>query len=255
MIQTAWNISAQFPAIFVSFHCLLKMCWIPFLVFHSFLCFVPLSADFECETAFECVNRTWTNITQGSDVKTQSQGYKSMYGRLTSISNTECDAIACQASHSCQQMSLIDVGCYVSGNGVQSLSYIGEVRTSTGSIFCSGVASCIYSTLISGSGIQCLSGQSCSNAIIKSTPSIVSEGGYSMLNAIIYSGGKNISVYLGGYYAGYNLTIICQSGDICDLECKGNACYKTFFKCHSNSVCSVTSCDEDGTGNQISCPI
>ena len=205
-------------------------------------------ADFECDTPFVCSNLTLTNVTEGDDVSTLGQGYKSIYGQGASLSNTICSAIGCHGSHSCQRMSFIDAGCGITGWGVQSLSYVNDVRAT--SISCSGVASCIGSTLITP-WLSCGGGQSCTNTIIKATASINLYGAYSMLNSIIYSNNTDITLDMQGYNSGYNLTIICEKNDTCTLYCRGNACSKTFLKCHSDSVCIVYYCN----GNTIDCPI
>ena len=209
---------------------------------------VRLSTCLDCDSPFICSNRTLTTVTEGIDVITKAQGYKSIYGQGASIFNRNCSQFGCYGSRSCQRMSFVHVGCNIEAHGTQSLSYISDIIAS-GSISCLAVASCIHSTL-TASSVYCHGGQSCSNTVIKATPQVEASAAYSILNSIIYSNRTNISIELEGYHAGYNLTIICEKHDTCALTCHGNACLKTFFKCHSDSVCIVNNCDN----NVIDCP-
>ena len=204
-----------------------------------------VSCQVTCDSPFICSNTTLSTSTE--DTYTSGNGYKSIYGKGASISNNACNTVSCGGSHSCQKISFIDVGCSVIGSGAQSLSYVDQVILSDNLITCD-TASCIFSTLISHGGISCYGNQACINANIKGSEIINGDGAYSLMNAIIDSESNmtslNMNVELRGYYAGYNLTIICQSNDTCTVTCYGNACQKTFLKCHPESVCNVINCDD-----------
>ena len=106
------------------------------------------------------------------------------------------------------------------------------------------VESKIYGQIVSCYGIE-----SCMSAIMIDITSVVGIGACSLRNAVIQSGNNDMNVVLSGYYSGYNLTIICQNGVTCTIDCSGNACFSTYLDCENGNC--IINCDEL---QSIDCP-
>ena len=73
---------------------------------------------------------------------------------------------------------------------------------------------------------------------------IYGHGQFSLYQSEIQSSGKSwvpitVDIYLTGYYAGYSMTMQCNSNDICNLHCYGNACYNVKLSCNNLDNCNA----------------
>ena len=75
--------------------------------------------------------------------------------------------------------------------------------------------------------------------------SIGANGYRALEGALIDSGGSDISIVLRGADAGFESTLICRDGSVCNLECQGNACSGMMYQCEGNAVCNLDGCDGD----------
>ena len=151
--------------------------------------------------------------------------------------------IACYGDHSCANV-LTNITASASEDNVRTID-------------CRGMASCMGTKLLdTGRLIDCRAERACSDSILQAKDHISGGGAYSLMNSIIYPFEGKATVYLRGYYSGYNATLICEpNGEItCSVNCAGNGCKGFIFQCKSeNGVdCYVNGCDESAG---VNCPI
>eukprot|EP01084_Bolivina_argentea_P272502 463987_1 len=172
-------------------------------------------------------------------------GYKSMFGTTTSMSGGN-NQISCDGAFSCDQISFINTSIKTRCFGSNSCSNIDTVTIDgtnkfSNSLRCTGANSCRYSKLRVETEVQCKADQSCAYTNIQQTSSIFANSAYSLYNAVIDSTGSPgnvLNITLSGYYAGFGAQITCQSTDICNINCYGNACYMLYINCVNNN-CNI----------------
>eukprot|EP01084_Bolivina_argentea_P148518 259632_1 len=200
--------------------------------------FISSLAQFQqCNNAFECVGTEWV-----LSIELDGNGYKSLYGSNTSITNYQ-RMISCEGAFACAQISFINntqSGVYCRGSwscaNIDGLSYINAKY-----VYCYGSNSCENSNVISNAQVDCLGSQSCIYTNI-SAPSVSAYGAYSLYESIIDSElvpNNILTVELKGYQSGFGATIICRAGDICDIYCHNNGCEMLYLECEQNSNCNI----------------
>eukprot|EP01084_Bolivina_argentea_P066192 120660_1 len=199
-----------------------------------------------CDNAYQCVGTAWEPYAGDS---LYSRGYKSLYGPSTSMTLAgTSSSILCYGAYSCAEMSFISTGgeidCYGSHSCANidksSISYI-DAR----SISCYGSNSCQNTNIRTGyrevEYIGCFGDKSCSSANI-SARNIYAHGSQSLYGSTIDSNDFNgyvLTVYLDGYQSGFGATIICRSGDTCNIYCYFNGCQMLFVFCEDDMDCNV----------------
>eukprot|EP01083_Nonionella_stella_P139304 424674_1 len=191
--------------------------------------------------AFERANESTTFTTTTNTDGVWVDGYKGHYGSLSTINSSTycvCDgayscAIAssitadadCEGSLSCFQVSNLN-GIYHDGSGVNSIAYT-SIRAGSGDVHCRGEQSCAFSN-------------------IKEFAEIYAPGAYSLLNATmdtintIVPAYTPISIFLMGYYSGFEASITCRVGHVCFIYCGvASACTNLHLNCYGN--CSIIS--------------
>ena len=162
--------------------------------------------------------------------------------------------IECDGSYSCASSNK-SIAAGSSGatrcHGYQSC--INSQIQGSGNIDCFGLNSCGNTMIdgsISGNSLQCSGAASCANSTIIGVESVQGFGYYSLYGTIIYSGGVgDLTVGLTGYFAGYNLTVICHHNDTCTINCQDSGCAQTFIYCsdeisdHCNIICDNATSD------------
>lgn len=210
---------------------------------------VLVKSQTTCSLKYECANST---IEEAID-DVECSGYRSCTGSNITA-NSE---IQCSGAYSCYKSGHLEPGgaIYCRGDGAcleANILYNGVV---SGSVACVSPNSCVDTFVNSSISnvlvMTCPADNSCSQSDIV-TSSLYGYGGYSLNNATIQSTNdfNDLDVYLGGYFAGYGATVVCQDGDTCEINCYGNACYNLSFICQSGASCSVV-CDNNAS---IACP-
>ena len=223
-----------------------------------------------CSSAREC---------QGESISThatpiQSLGYKS----IDSGDSTAFDSyIICAGSYSCAESSQIeaytdtpnisitvfcsgDHSCYnttrlTANNANNHETYDVDYNKTIELIQCGGSESCTnIKVWISTHEIICSGDESCARSpqviSVSRMPDTIRNmkiygyGQFSLYQSEIYSTGESwepitVDIYLTGYYAGYSMTVQCNSNDICNLHCYGNACYNVKLSCDNLDNCNV----------------
>lgn len=160
-------------------------------------------------------------------------------------------------SFSCINVPLIVANSVVHCRGFHSCR--GSTIQNDATVLCYAASSCAettikeetyYGSTVYGVFIYCYGKFSCAKANISGNDDIQATGSYSLYGSTVYSNGTDIDVDISGYFAGYNLTIVCSSGDSCAVECFDNACVETYFYCDD----SVSTCTVDCNSTSGSCP-
>ena len=226
-----------------------------------------ICSSLECLEAYSCMN------SYESDTWIRMGGYKSGFG--TSLEATPTGTIQCDGSDSCQHSPLItthagsfycngDKSCVNSNIIINETNNVEQdISLLATSVACLGTNSCQNST-INGTKTACHGDHSCSNTIlnchsVNGTQCVfVGWGAFALTNSVVYSRNNDINIRLNGYLTGYNLFVLCRSGQTCQIICDGNACNHTFIICvprilnSSYSGCNIDRvCDED---RSIQCP-
>eukprot|EP01084_Bolivina_argentea_P275490 469831_1 len=194
-----------------------------------------------CYNAFECVGTEW--VISNYNEKIYGLGYKSLYGPTTSITaNYQTYDVYCAGAFSCAQISFIQYHFYVPCSGshscanINGLSYINAKTVS-----CSGSNSCENSHIIAWQNVNCQGSQSCIYTNI-TAPLVYGSGAYSLYASMIDSllvTDNTLKIYLRGYQSGFGATIICRTGDICNIYCYNNGCEMLYVECEQNSNCNI----------------
>ena len=197
------------------------------------------------------------------------------------------DTVSCYGESSCRESNRIiaswNLNCVASYSCAATNQFISGESDTT----CSGFKSCINSTIqnaenanINCDGYQscantnmtrdyytyrnttirdpfdafgrfifCYGSKSCANATISGTQTIIGDGYYALYGSMIYSSGiGQLFIMLRGKYAGYNLSIVCESSDTCDIMCTDNSCVNTYVFCNTTeNNCDITCDNENNT--------
>eukprot|EP01084_Bolivina_argentea_P274170 467249_1 len=163
--------------------------------------------------------------------------------------------ICCRAVESCSttKISYDDPAASIICSAIFSCQYSIISSTNDINIECSGAHSCDtavikISSLAAGVGtIHCYGIYGCRLAKINKISTILCTGHASCYLSNITSNGSDISVYLNGRGAGYQATIICNEGDMCNIFCNTyNSCRQLQLYCYGQCV---VDCSQD-----IHCP-
>lgn len=212
------------------------------------LCQHSISQFIQCDTPYVCSNQTW-NITNSA----YPRGYKGLYGKQASL--FAGGELACYGGHSCEKIHSATVSGDFDCWGDHSCYGITTkgLTTTGGYTYCYGDLSCAHTTILSiYNHIICGGRLSCSNSIINQTPVIWARGAYVLYNSIIHST-NGMQLFMYGYLAGYNGTLICADHHSCTVQCRGNGCRNFRMDCSGNgTTCTVQNCDES---QNVACPM
>ena len=201
-----------------------------------------------CFSQSYCATRACVNQTLNTSGEVVSRGYKSNYGPLTRITANNVDSFGAFGMTKAQYIKDND-GSETLCTGDSSCSQIKQFNTVN--LDCHSMNSCSHIENLKATTLLCDGELSCSYSTITQTPNMYGLGAYSMMNANISSGGIDVQLLLQGYYAGFNATFTCSSGDSCAITCQGNGCRYLKTISQSGSTLSVTCDDSDSTY----CPI
>ena len=192
--------------------------------------------------ARECVNQT---LSTNGDVT--SEGYKSNYGPLTNITADHIYLRGAFAMTKAQYMESTAAIYGSSCSGDSSCSQVKELVASN--LFCYSMNSCSHIEDLKTS-LQCTGELSCAYSTIRGSGQINGLGSFSLMNTNIFSNG-GIRADFEGYYAGFNATLTCNSGDSCVIVCAGSGC--GYLKIISESGSSINVICSESNGKP--CPI
>ena len=212
-----------------------------------FACFGSLVQSQTVCSSFGCANKT-------IDISTTliSNGYKSNSGQTSIVRATYFQGYGA-------------FGFY-QASSVTATATQGQISTCSGDSTCSsvdrlhgfrlyiyGMNGCSHSNYVTAvAPVWCLAEQSCSYSTLAQANAIQAFGAYSVLGSTIYSNGTDMTVVLGGYYAGFNGTLICTTGSTCNVVCYGNGCHYFRYYCENGATCNTYLCNDTLS---IPCPI
>eukprot|EP01084_Bolivina_argentea_P319974 555064_1 len=168
--------------------------------------FVSIAQQQECNTAFECVNNSWTVSSW-----LYGNGYKSLSGSFTSVSGSNYQGSAyCAGASSCKDIAFISNTLYANCYGSHSCSSThGSSYIDATSVHCSASNSCenmdIRCRPAVWSKLKCQADQSCNYANI-SSPYVTASGPYALYGSMIdtnHTPNGQLTVSLQGYQSGF----------------------------------------------------
>ena len=174
----------------------------------------------------------------------QVESYKGIIGAKAEIETRDFDG---HASFGLYDVGTLEITRYADCNGDYSCAVTEYLNISSWSE-CYGAGSCSYndhfSCECSYDWLVTNGAFSLGNSYIYDTSPIYADGAFTLMNSVVDSKGSisSLSMYLYGFGAGYNATIVCREGDRCTIRCYGYGCFGTIVVCETNATCS-TDCD------------
>ena len=202
----------------------------------------PSEITTQCNYESQCANQ---NIN--TSLQVFGRGYKSLSNSSvtsTNISVGSASPITCSGAFSCTTArSLIADNIQCRGShACNGAIYISALTNDTLiTIYGQGYRA-LAKSYVAMPILHCSGGQSCANIYTSTSSRIYASGSYSLYNATIMSV-NGITVYLGGYNAGYGTKIFCQSSHVCHIMCSSNACSNLFLQC--DGTCDIRSHPSD----------
>ena len=150
----------------------------------------------------------------------------------------------------------------LAGYGTNSYAnvHLDNVTTNNFELVCRGHCDCLLTQINATSQkfvAKCDGLSSCAYSKINWSPTnntlsnliVTGNGALSLYNSYLITNGdgSNVTITLSGFLAGYGLTILCQTGDQCIINCdSAHACYNTTLICDSDSdgICTVNNCNQ-----------
>ena len=145
------------------------------------------------------------------------------------IALTASSTINCAGSYACFAATKLTTLGAVSCRGLFSCAYVNYIYPSSSDTYCYGEQSCVNSTIYDTSGrdVRCYGALSCYGATLYISGDAQFEGFYSGENAVVSSSDSSIFVQL--YSMCGNVTVICNSGHTCTIDCYESGCNRAIF--------------------------
>eukprot|EP01083_Nonionella_stella_P029016 79960_1 len=138
--------------------------------------------------------------------------------------NSPQNVLTCDAAFACTYTSITGYGQgLIEGFGAHSLSH-SQIVADWSRIRCIGYQSCSYSTF---------------TKYQSSSTEITADAAYALSHSNIDILAGTLEIYFRGYYAGYNATLHCNGGTICNIYCFYNGCGGLVIDCHINANCII----------------
>ena len=208
------------------------------------LTFHPVRSQMDCVAESECAYST--QLVPSGDL--ECSGYKScIFSNLTAL-----DDVSCSGTYSCYSAIQINgTGTVICrGDGSCANAFIAAGVSVVG---CYAPNSCFQTTVDSSISLQvyCNGDNSCSQSNMTAI-TLTANGAYSFNNGTVSSAqlGPSHVYTFTGYFAGYGGTVICLDSDVCTIDCYGNACYNLTIDCDAGATC-IVNCDNNAS---IVCP-
>ena len=201
----------------------------------------------QCNNAYECFD----SILSGDYL--EAQGYKSAAGDGTSITTTSSASVV-SGSFGVYNADSFTAGGNVDLTGAFSgmnndFSVSSTILISgygTGSMVNSKVD---VSTSSGSSWLRCAGDSSCKGVIATGDIGLWANAAFSASNVEITTGGNGASFTFGypAYYAGYNSTVTCSSGDRCSFSCYASGCFGAYINCETGATCYINNVRNSNT--------
>lgn len=212
---------------------------------------------YDCDSAYECQGQS---LSSTSTELIRCEGYHSCdNASITANGAYEGWGLLCRGAYSCYKAPQIVVSAgYFGCTGLLSCARSNYLY-SPGYVMCIGEKSCAYSTIYhtSSAETQCDGVRSCKGSTIYESSSVEFRGLFSGENAVV-SSQSSISVTIWNGDSAPYLTILCNNGHTCTINCYGNGCndgnYITFND--SNGGTFSYNCDDSNYPAYVStvCP-
>ena len=199
----------------------------------------------QCYNEFECVNSTIV-VTSGS-IDCYGLG-SCAWSSIDNIgSSDDGRTTRCWGSRSCQNSPVFSGTVEYESDirGYLGLAWSKYVDTDT--LACFGEASCYKIENTTSNWLYCYGFRSCDGIHNNNGNDVRGYAPLSLQNSVLYNPS---SVYLFGFFSGYNSTIYCQSGYNCNVYCYSNGCENLRLICNDGSSCTVNCNDTQG----VTCP-
>ena len=172
----------------------------------------------QCDSAYQCYGTSRTNPS------IDCAGYHSCDSASWTQLSTYSSDCSCSGSYSCYQgLSFYNFGDYYCA-GLFSCAYMTYLYSSDGTdVECYGEKSCVES-LIYGYDIYCYGFDSCVGSRIYLRGTLFIYSPMAAKDSLIYSDSNSVNLYFYGGYTGYDTTVVCDNGDICNIYCFDNGC-------------------------------
>ena len=201
--------------------------------------------QFQCDDEFSCANMAIAG--GGTDI--WCYGLGSCAGSTIVNYGTSDDGktTGCWGGRSCQNApifsGIVEYDSDIRGHlGLAWTKYV-----DTRIIACFGEAACYQIENTRSNRLLCYGFRSCDGLYSNSATIAAGLGTLSLENSILHNPS---SVYLVGFFSGYNATVYCESGHICNISCYSNGCENLNFMCENGANCTVNCNDTQG----ITCP-
>lgn len=198
-------------------------------------------SDISCDDSYSCANSTLSTSSSSSDI--DCKGSFSCREAISISTSGSGSSIHCYGSYSCYQSkslttnsvsSSASIDCY----GLFSCANIEYMYTRFSWIGCYGEKSCVNS-LFDGLSpntylrVYCYGGYSCVNVTAYNRNLVYFVGYRSGENGLFINIDGNVAIYynFNGKESGKNATIVCGTGNTCEIQCYGDACNELTVKC------------------------
>ncbi len=189
--------------------------------------------DISCRNESQCTEDIGSERTD----RVYGYGYKSLFQSPSAITHDRY----CYGALSCKETPYIDtyyLGCY----GTSSCSNSGYMRP----IYAYGMygdaygANSLINTNISINGsVYCSGDKSCAHSTISSDNELSAKGALSLFATTINIINGTFDAFFYGYYAGYQATINCKAGSVCNIHCYYKGCGGLSLICDDNAQCNI----------------
>ena len=105
---------------------------------------------------------------------------------------------------------------------------------------CGGTSSCQNANINTAAGIRAYGDLALAGATVENVGVVLGKGYRSLNGATIDSGSlatMNVKVY--GKSSGNNTRVICQSGNLCTVDCNGDSCDGLTYVCLGSATCLI----------------
>ena len=212
-----------------------------------------------CLKEFECLNEALISGDVWDTLNCDGYGSCSQ-----TIIKNDAKRVYCNGRSSCQNSVSFGGNPEYGGRitGYLGLAFSKTVNMSGSSFICYGEGSCIDIVDVNVPTFDCYGVSSCIDNVNPNNNMKRVNGlaMYSTKNSMfsIANTEDTSNIFMYGYYSGYNMTYVCESGKTCNLKCGVNGCKGLNFICNNRtSVCNVMAQGYEGENCDdinVACP-
>eukprot|EP01083_Nonionella_stella_P093530 262174_1 len=161
------------------------------------------------------------------------------------VATTNGGPICCRGVNSCAAAKHIGYRSHMICSGVWACQN-SDFHLNNHSIYCEAERSCFSANITDASTVLCFGTYGCESMTTRNTSQIICSADKSCKDAVFYSSGSDLNIYLIGYEAGIGANVYCNEGDVCHVICSGwHSCANTKVICGGSGINCVVECDGD----------